>query len=60
MECWLEHGYAIILEHMKQCRLARIVQAKEEQFGMLIRETEGREKVPDWEKTVSVYSSLDV
>lgn len=43
----LEDGDTVVLEHVQQRRLARVVEAEEEQFGMLVREPELGENVPD-------------
>lgn len=47
MQRRLQDGHAIVLEHVQQGGFARIVQAKEEEFGVFVRETEGGEEVPD-------------
>ncbi len=47
MECRLEDRDAVVLEHVEQRRLAGIVEAQEQQLGVLVEQAERRQEVGD-------------
>ena len=48
MECGLQDGYAVVLEHVEQRCLAGIVEAEKEELGMLVCEAKGGQDFPDY------------
>lgn len=47
MQGGLQHGDAVVLQHVQEGSFARVVEPEEEQFGVLVCETEVREDFPD-------------
>ena len=43
----LQHGDAVVLQHVEQCRLSGIVEAQEQQLGVLVREAQVGQDLPD-------------
>ena len=54
MLCRLQDCDAIIFQHMQQCCLASIVETEEEDFGVLVEETERCKGIPAARGHVSV------
>lgn len=48
MQRRLQDSDTIIFEHVQQRRLAGIVEAKEEQLGVLVEQAQRGENVPDY------------
>lgn len=45
---------AAYLQHVQQCSLSRIVQSKEQKFGMFVEETQGGKDIVDCTQEVSI------
>jgi hypothetical protein len=43
----LQHGDAVVLQHVQQRRLACVVEAQEQQLGVLVREAQVGQDLPD-------------
>lgn len=43
----LQHGDAVVLQHVQQRRLAGVVEAQEQQLGVLVRQAQVRQDLPD-------------
>ena len=48
MQRRLQDRHAVVLEHVEQRRLAGIVEAQEQQLGVLVEQAERRQDVVDW------------
>jgi hypothetical protein len=51
----LQHGDAVVLQHVQQRRLACVVEAEEQQLGVLVREAQVGQDLPDCVCMVSAY-----
>lgn len=40
------------LQHVQQGRLSGIIETEEEEFGVLVQESQGRKSIPDWTKII--------
>lgn len=47
VQCRLQHGDAVVLQHVQQCCFTCIIEAEEEKFGVFVGQTEVGEDLPD-------------